>query len=394
MSDFYLPAIRIRGYRPFRDVLFRFNMLEVIIGANGAGKSCFFEFLRFLRDSCYHEIPSEIISDGAGKNIFHKPGQDKLFWNAQIDFILKQHGPLFYQGEIEGSSGTPKVSFERIITKKSIDGSTPGGFTFLDFRDGKGLVRDPADGEFLRKEWDLGKRNQLGLGAITDASLVTLFNLREYMRAWRFYSGINFNIEKIRHPVPMEENSIPDEDFGNLSAVLYYLKTRHPEVFEDLKSLLRFAIHGCRDIDVKLLGDSKEVMTFWKEDGIDSEMSIADLSDGTIRFISFASLSLLPGLPPLIGIDDSEKGLHPRVLPVLAGLFEKASERTQVLLVTHDSYFMTQFDLENISVMKKTANGSALVSIRNSPTIFKKLKNIDAGGIEHMFRANEIENLF
>jgi len=34
MNDFYwMPSIKIRGYRPFKDILLRFQQLEIIVGA-------------------------------------------------------------------------------------------------------------------------------------------------------------------------------------------------------------------------------------------------------------------------------------------------------------------------------------------------------------------------
>ncbi|GBC62615.1 hypothetical protein DENIS_3587 [Desulfonema ishimotonii] len=392
MNDFYLPGIRIRGYRPFRDVLFRFNRLEVIIGSNGAGKTSLFEFLRFLRNACSSEItPDNFFATRSGK-IFHKPGDDRLFWNAQIDF--KNKIPIFYQAELEGGEGPVKVLFERIITKRSLDERNKGGFTFLDFREGKGLVRDPEDGSFLRKEWDLKKANCLGLGVMMDANLAMLYNLREYVRGWRFYSGSGINSKKIRRSVLAEQSPVLDEDAGNLSTVLFDLMRNHTEAFDDLKSLIQFAIPGFRNLEVRPLGGTGEVFTFWAEEGVETELSFADLSEGILRFIALATLCVMPSPPPLICIDDPGQGLHPRTLPVLAGLFEKASERTQVLLATHDSYFLSQFDLENISVMKKSTGGSVCVNVRHSQALLNRLREADSEELEQMYRADELEAMF
>ena len=392
MNDFYLPAIRIRGFRSFRDVLFRFNRLEVIVGANGSGKSALFEFLRFLRDSCERDIPAELMTDIGGRKVFHKPGPNRFFWNAQIDFRNKF--PILYQGEIEGGVGSVRVLFERILTKMPIGGKNQGGFSYLDFREGKGLVRDPEDGDFIRKEWDLRAPNRLGLGAMTDGNLTTLYGLREYIRGWRFYNGTAISTPKIRRPVPVTQHPILEEDAGNLSAVLFDLMTEHSEAFEDLKSLIQFAIPGFKSLDVRAQGRTGEVLAFWKEDGGDKELSIADLSDGILRFIAWATLCVTPYPPTLICIDNPVQGLHPRTLPVLAGLFEKAAERTQVLLATHESYFMTQFDLENIAILKKSGGGSVYVNIRNAQALLSRLRNAEPAEIEQMYRVDELEAMF
>ena len=73
-----LTEVKIQGYRPFRDFTAPLESLEVLVGANGSGKSSLFEFLKFLRDSIYREIPPEIISGSTGQQIFHHSGAEKF----------------------------------------------------------------------------------------------------------------------------------------------------------------------------------------------------------------------------------------------------------------------------------------------------------------------------
>ena len=70
------------------------------------------------------------------------------------------------------------------------------------------------------------------------------------------------------------------------------------------------------------------MIAFWGEEKIETELSLADLSDGTLRFIAWATLCVMPSPPTLICIDEPDQGVHPRTLPILAGLFEKASSKT------------------------------------------------------------------
>lgn len=392
MNKYYwLPSIKVRGYRPFQDILFRFCPLQIIVGANGSGKSSLFEFLKFIRDACYQEIPPEIVEGTIGQQIFHKPGPDRLWWSAEID--LGERVPLFYQGELMGPVGATKVIFERVTTKKPLHEGFRTGYTFLNFQDGKGLVRDPKDKTFKRKEWDLKKPNQLGLGAITDSTLVTLFNLREYIRGWRFYNSFHVNNEKIRKSVTTSQEPVLHEDAGNLSAVLFNLMTEHPESFGELKAIIKSAIPGFKDLNVKARGGPGEVIAFWQEKSIDTDLSLADLSDGTLRFIAWATLCVMPTPPTLICIDEPDQGVHPRTLPILAGLFEKAAQRTQVILATHASYFLSQFDLKNIAVMKKEIGKSVFVNVSTSQTLLDNLEDFGRDELEKMHRTDELEAL-
>ena len=390
MGQYYwLPSIKIRGYRPFGDILFRFKPLQVIVGANGSGKSSLFEFLKFMRNACHQEIPPEIVEGTIGQQIFHKPGPDRLWWNAEID--LRQIGPLNYEGELMGPVGSIKINYERIV----MNPPEPGifGYTFLDFKNGKGRVSDPDDKKFKRKEWNLKKPNQLGLGAITDSTLITLFNLREYIRGWRFYNAFHINNEKIRKSVPTSQDPVLHEDAGNLSAVLFNLMTEHAESFEELKAVIKLAVPGFRDLNVKARGGPGEVIAFWQEENIDTDLSLADLSDGTLRFIAWATLCVMPSPPTLICIDEPDQGVHPRTLPILAGLFEKAAQRTQVILATHASYFLTQFDLKNIAVMKKVSGESLFVKAKDSQTLLDNLEDFGRDELEKMHRTDELEAL-
>jgi predicted ATPase len=385
----WLPSIGIRGYRPFGDILFRFKPLQVIVGANGSGKSSLFEFLKFMRNACHQEIPPEIVEGTIGQQIFHKPGPDRLWWNAEID--LRQIGLLNYEGELMGPVGSIKINYERV----AMNPPEPGvfGYTFLDFKNGKGRVSDPDDKKFKRKEWNLKKPNQLGLGAITDSTLITLFNLREYIRGWRFYNAFHINNEKIRKSVPTSQEPVLHEDASNLSAVLFNLMTEHAESFEELKTVIKLAIPGFRDLNVKARGGPGEVIAFWREENIDTDLSLADLSDGTLRFIAWATLCVMPSPPTLICIDEPDQGVHPRTLPILAGLFEKAAQRTQVILATHSSYFLTQFDLKNIAVMKKVSGESLFVKAKDSQTLLDNLEDFGRDELEKMHRTDELEAL-
>lgn len=392
MSNFYwLPSIKIKGYRPFQDITFRFTPLQLIVGANGSGKSSLFEFLKFLRDACYQEIPPEIVSGAIGQQIFHKPGPDKLWWSAEVE--LNQKVPLFYQGELMGPVGSTRIIFERVFTDTPLNDDYSGGFEFLNFKNGKGQVKDPKDRQVIRGEWDLKKFNQLGLGAITDSSLITLFSLREFIRGWRFYSTFNIDNEKIRKTVPTSQHPVLHENAANLSAVLFNLMTEHRDSFEELKLVISQAIPGFKNLNVKARGGPGEVIAFWQEENVDDELSLADLSDGTLRFIAWATLCIMPSPPTLICIDEPDQGVHPRTLPILAGLFSKAAERTQVILATHSSYFLTQFDLENISVMKKAKGESIFIRVKDSRALLDNLEDFGSEELEKMHRSDELEVL-
>lgn len=327
-----LISVRIQGYRPFRDFLAPLGPLEILVGANGSGKSSLFEFLKFLRDSLYQDIPPEIIAGSIGQQIFHTPGRERFWWSVEVDF--SQQYPIRYQGELMGPIGRTHVTFERVQTAPP-KGRRP--YLFMNIRERQGLIQDPEPKRLKKQEIALRRPNQLALSAVTNPAMVTLYNLQEYMRGWRFYSSFNIAHEKIRKSVPIEQEPVLHEDAGNLSSLLHYLMTEHQPVFDELQQHLRSAIPGFKRLAVKARGGPGEVIAFWQEEEVEKELSLADLSDGILRLICWTVLCVQPHPPSLICIDEPDQGVHPRTLPILAGLFEKASDHTQILLATHAS---------------------------------------------------------
>jgi predicted ATPase len=60
-----------------------------------------------------------------------------------------------------------------------------------------------------------------------------------------------------------------------------------------------------------------------------------ELSDGTLRYLALAGALLSLRLPSFIALNEPESSLHPDLLQPLARMIAKASERTQIWLVTH-----------------------------------------------------------
>jgi predicted ATPase len=381
--------INIKGYRPFAEFDAEVQALEVIVGANGSGKSSLFEFLRFLRDGMYDVIPPEIVSGSIGQQVFHIPGPERIIWELAVGLDKNRLVPIIYSGELTGLIGSTNVSFEKVENAEPSIGHTTN-YRYMDMNGRTGVIQDP-DGGFKKQELTLPRANQLALSVVIDPRLSILSGLREYIREWRFYSAFNINNEKIRRSVPIEQQPTLHEDGGNLSSVLFYLMSEFPEVFRQLEVHLRGVIPGFKRLTVKARGGRGEVMTFWSEGGVDTDLTLADLSDGSLRLLCWFTLCLVPTPPTLICIDEPNQGVHPRTLPVLAGLLKKASLRTQLLVATHASYFLTQFDLDEIAVIRKENGASVFRRPANSKILIDMLTDFGTDELEALHRSDELE---
>jgi predicted ATPase len=132
------------------------------------------------------------------------------------------------------------------------------------------------------------------------------------------------------------------------------------------------------------------VMGSWREAGVDGELTFADLSDGTLRFLCWATLCL-SRKAPLVCIDEPEIGLHPRVLPVLAGLLRQASTESQLLVATHSPYFLSQFSLEEIAVMKKVDGRAVFARPASNEALRREIEELGSSELVRQHISDELE---
>nr|HQH73370.1 AAA family ATPase [bacterium] len=153
------------------------------------------------------------------------------------------------------------------------------------------------------------------------------------------------------------------------------------------------AIPGFKSLTVKARGGPGEVIAFCQEEGVGNELSLADLSDGVLRLICWMVLCVHPHPPALICIDEPDQGVHPRTLPLLAGLFEKACQKTQLFLATHASYFLMQFDISRVAVFRKENGETVFRKPKNSKTLCDNLSDFGQEEIEIMHKSDELEKI-
>ncbi len=387
-----ISKLKIDGFRVFRDFGAELAGLEVIVGANGSGKSCLFGFLRFIRDSIGRSLPREIILDAIGLEVFRRPGPDKIGWSISTtaDGVTV---PLIYEGEVFGPVGNPRIADETVSAASPKDGpvfpqppflrATPGGVVIHEPGS-----QNPATGNFPPTE----PNSMLVLGWQLDSRFRTLASLRDYVRDWRFYNGFDIDTRQIREPSTVGDVVLA-ENGANLASLLHHLALDHRDAFQQLKVHVAGVVPGFADMNVVTRRVKGKATIEWFEHGSRDALTLADLSDGTLRFLCWAALAMLPNPPPLVCIDEPELGLHPRALDTLVALFQSMSTRTQVLLAAHNSYFVSQFDLASIAVMRKRDGAPEFVKPGDSAAFVAALGDYGPDGVARMHASDELERI-
>jgi predicted ATPase len=81
------------------------------------------------------------------------------------------------------------------------------------------------------------------------------------------------------------------------------------------------------------------------------------VSDGTLKMLSYLTLLYDPEPPQLIGIEEPENYLHPRLLPELAEECRNAAARSQLLVTTHSPFFVNGLRPDELWVLFRNEKG-------------------------------------
>jgi predicted ATPase len=303
-----------------------------------------------------------------------------LSWRIVFDAA---DGEYSFGADLIGPLGSPSIANEVV--------SVPNDDRGIAALHRAGSAGSITNGESFTPIHDI-RSNQLALQAYVNPGNPTLNHLKEQIDSWRFFSGIRFNDRQLRQPALIEESPTLRDDGGNLSSVLNWLQIESPSLFSEIEVHIRGIIPGFRALGVRPSGAGRVTLT-WNEDGLVNPLTAADLSDGSLRLLLWLTLALTPNPPSLVCIDEPEVGLHPRTLPKIAGLLKKLSDRTQVLVATHSSYLLAQFDVSDVGVLRKRNGSIEFSKPGTSAALLENLREFGDEELELMHRSDELEAL-
>ena len=302
--------------------------LNVLIGANGSGKSNLIEAIKLLSS-----MPRDLaatIRDGGGAAEWLWKGSHR--GPAEVDAVLNgapTRSPLRYRLQFDAVQSRVQVTDEAIEELEPSPGWPP---FYYRFRQGDPVI-NMADGPHRLHRENL-RPDQSILAQRKDPDLypeVTWVGERlgafHTFREWSFGRTV-----ALRQPQPAdlpEDRLLPDS--RNLALVLNQVE--HDRGGERLNDLMRRFYPRFERLSTRISGGT--VQFYLHEQGFGAPIPATRLSDGTIRFIALTAALLAPDPPPLLCIEEPELGLHPDALPLLGELLVEASARTQLIVTTH-----------------------------------------------------------
>lgn len=340
-KQLYIDKISFRYFKSIKELEhFPLQTFNLLIGANGAGKSNFFKALTLLNTIINNKIQLWIGREGGADNILYF-GQ-KISSELQIEWQFKsQNEQIHYQCRLIPAHDT------LIFANES--GSWQKGDKIEIFS---------IDGG--HRETQLHQFAQHN--SIAQMVLKQLKNWQVYL--YHFHD--TSTTAKMRQQCDLHDNMYLRADASNLAAFLYLLKNRYPLNYQNIVEVVRLVAPFFEDFRLQASRlNYEKIQLEWQHIGSDSYFNAHTFSDGTLRFICLATLLLQPNLPATILLDEPELGLHPYAISIVAEMMQSAATKTQIIASTQSVTLLNQFQLEDVIVIER----------ENEQSCFKKFNN-------------------
>jgi len=170
----------------------------------------------------------------------------------------------------------------------------------------------------------------------------------------------------MRASASIQDNQFLRPDGSNLPSFLYYLLQKESASYSLIRRTIQQVAPFFEDFALAPSNLNPESIRLeWKHKNSDQFFDASSLSDGTLRFITLATLFLQPEklLPSLILVDEPELGLHPFAVQTLASLIRYASQHTQILVATQSSQLLDNFGPEDVLVADRVSGGTAITRL-------------------------------
>jgi predicted ATPase len=142
----------------------------------------------------------------------------------------------------------------------------------------------------------------------------------------------------------------------NLPNVMQYLAEQHEERLAEIISVLASRIPQLEQVRTRPLDDGRLLLQL-KDAAFGEPVPARWISDGTLKMLAYLVVLYDPEPPTLIGIEEPENHLHPRLLLELAEECRAAAERSQVFVSTHSPYLVNGIRPEELRILYRGDDG-------------------------------------
>lgn len=342
-----LSVLAVAGYRSLRDLVAPLDRLNIVTGPNGSGKSSLYRALRLLAKTAQGGLVASLAREGGLRSTLWA-GPEQIGRSVRAGL----HPP---QGTVRKDSVSLRLGFGADDFGYCVDLGFPlppaGSFALDPVIKRECILAGPAfrqsallvdrRGMSLRCAGPTGALEPLPEALASFESMMTEFAdrrdapemaaVRQRLRSWRFYDHFRTDAEApCRRPQIGTHTPALADDGADLAAALETIREIGDR--RGLDDAIDDAFPGASIEVIDTDGWFRIVM---RQHGLLRPLDVAELSDGTLRYLILVAALLSPRPPELLVLDEPETSLHPELIAPLARLVERASRRSQTIVVTH-----------------------------------------------------------
>ncbi len=346
-----LEQIKIKNFKSIKDATLQFKNINVLIGANGSGKSNFISLFKLLNNMVEKRLQSYIAENDGADNILHFGQKESDCLSCEIIF-----------------DSIKKIAlFDKHIYIFTLN-PTNESKLYFDF-EMFGIKRNDQN--------EIKKYNRIN-NSNFETNLYDCKNkgskyIIDKLKSFKIYHFHDTSISaKIKKSCNIEDNDTLKEDGSNLAAFLFKLQKENESILKRIENTIKLiAPYFDKFILKPSIIDEDKIKLLWQEKNSDTIFTANNLSDGTLRMICLITLFLQNNLPDTIIIDEPELGLHPFAIHILYELIESyAKQNNQIIISTQSITLIDKFSIDDIIVVDK--NGKESVFKRLQEEEFKE----------------------
>jgi predicted ATPase len=345
--------LRVQNYRALRDLELRnITPLTVFLGPNGSGKSTIFDVFAFMSECFSVGLRKAWDRRGRFKELRTRGADGPIV--IELKYREKPRTPIItYHLAIEEKPKGPYVAEEWLEWRRKQRGKP---FRFLSFQDGAGLVAsgEKPDEQAERIEERLDSAEMVAVNTLGQfAKHPRVSALRRFITGWYLSYLSADNTRGTPEAGPQERLSATGD---NLPNVIQYLKEQHPNRLGHILTVLSSRVPRLEKVEAELMADGRLLLQI-KDAPFDRPILAKFTSDGTLKMLAYLTLLYDPEPPQLIGIEEPENYLHPRLLPELAEECRNVTDRTQLMVTTHSPFFVNGLRAKELWVLYRDEKG-------------------------------------
>ncbi|MGB7984408.1 MAG: AAA family ATPase [Terracidiphilus sp.] len=353
MASDMFQSITIEGFKSIRSIKdLPLRPINMLIGANGSGKSNFLGVFQFLKEIRARKLREYVARSGGADRILHFGSKNTTKLLVKLEFPNRES----YE------DGTKEDQHYLILLNPSED-------------EGLFVLQESA---YYGAPPNVGSsfNNPLKLETFSREAMIICSDLTD---TWVHESIDGIGIYHLhdtstsatmRKIASLDDNRSLRSDGSNLAAFLYLLQERYGASYELIRKTIQQVAPFFEDFLLKPLALNPDTIKLeWRHKRSDQYFDASSFSDGTLRFIALATLFLQPVelRPSVILVDEPELGLHPYAIELLAAMIRQASLETQVIVATQSSLLLDQFKPEDILVADRVDGATMIRRLEPEP---------------------------